>query len=65
MVQMVVASLGYAFGLTGSYPVGGFVAGATKAILFHESFEQIQWLVIDSEPVLRYSPGAQAQDLRG
>lgn len=57
MIQMVMASLGCAFGMTGSYPVGGFVTGALKAILFYESFEQIQRLIIDFKPVIRDSPG--------
>ncbi len=52
MVQMVMASFGYAFGMTGSYPVGGFVAGAFKTISFHESFEQIQRLIIGVKPVI-------------
>ncbi len=39
--QVIMPSFGNTFGLADTDPVGGFVTGTDKAILFHEGFQQV------------------------
>lgn len=64
-----VPFFGHPFGFAGVYPVGGPVAGAFEAVPFHESFEQMDGVMIGFEPIGRdplgiegENPGGQAFD---
>jgi hypothetical protein len=55
MEQMIVSSFGCAFGLSGTDPIGGLIAGTFKPIFFNKSFQQIYGEMIGVKPVIRDS----------
>jgi hypothetical protein len=57
MEQMIVSFFGSAFGLSGTDPIGGLIAGTFKAIFFNESFQQIQRVIVGLKPVIADSSG--------
>jgi len=71
MEQMIVSSFGGTFGLLGTDPVGGLIAGTFKPIFFNEGFsprrrlviplraggQQIHGVMIGVKPVIRDSSG--------
>jgi len=59
-----VSFFGGASGLADTNPISGLVASALKFALLNEGFQQIQGMVIDTNPVIRDSFGIERQDFR-
>lgn len=58
----MISSFCGAFGVAHTEPVGSSVAGAFKAILFHESLQQIYGMVVYLMPIIRDSSRVKGQD---
>ena len=52
------------FGLAYTNPISGLVASALKSALLNEGFQQIQGMVIDTNPVIGDSLGIEGQEFR-
>lgn len=64
--QGVVAVLtATALGLTDADPVGGFVAGAFKAALFHEGFQEVERMSVFGLPIGRDAAGDASENMAG
>ena len=60
-----MSPFGNTFSLAGQDPVCGLVAGALESALFDKGFQQIKGMVINFDPVLRYSLHIEGEDFRG
>jgi len=65
MEQVVMSPFSGTFGVADKNPISGLVASALKSALLNEGFQQIQGMVIDTDPVVRDSLGIEGQDFRG
>ena len=62
MEQVVMSLFSGTFGVADTNPISGLVASTLKSALLNEGFQQIQGMVIDTDPVVRDSPGIEGQE---
>ncbi len=65
MGQVLMPPFGNAFGFPHQGPVGGFVASASKSILFHKGFKKVNGMVINFKPISGNPSDAKSQYFRG
>jgi hypothetical protein len=62
--QVLMPSFGHPFGLSGTDPVGRLVAGPPETISLHKSFQKMNGIVINPDPIGRDPFGIEGEDLR-
>ena len=61
MGQMLMAPFGGSFGFPCKDPIGGFIAGASKPVFFHEGLKEMDGMVIGLEPIGGDCPGTERE----
>jgi len=64
MKQVVMPSFGRSLGFTHMDPVGSLVAGSPEAVLFHESFQEVDRVMVEREPISRNPFGVKGENPR-
>ena len=59
-----MAFFGNTLGLAHPDPVSSLIAGSLESVFLNESFQQVQGMVINSDPVIGDSFGVKGQELR-
>jgi hypothetical protein len=65
MKQVIMSFFSGAHGFAYANPISSLITGAFEALFLDKRFEQVQWIVVNVNPVIEDSFGVKGQYLAG